>query len=95
MEDAVVDGMEAFVADGLGAVGRIAEGGSDVRLEVSGGVRRDQHALRLRVPADAQRLAESSVAGAVELHVADRPGVDELADRVAMPFPLAMRQGNG
>ena len=91
-KDAVLDRMAGGIAKGFHAERRVSERGDQVAVKVPGGVRRDRHALLFRVVRDAQRFGEAGGARGVELHETDGPGIDEIADRVAMPFALAVRQ---
>ena len=54
VEDAMVNRMVAIVTRGLRAECGIAERRGDVGLDVRGRVRRNQHALFLRMPGDAR-----------------------------------------
>src|SRR5271154_5000300 len=90
----VVDWMATVIADRFGTERGVAERGYQMRVDVQRRMRRNHHATLLRIVRDAQRLGEAGGAGRIKLHEADRAGIDEVADRVAMPFAFAMRQRN-
>src|SRR5262245_66605695 len=92
MKDAMVYRMISVVTRRFGAVGGVAECRGKVRLNVRRRVWRDEHALLPRMTSDAERLAKSSVARAVELHEADGTRIDEVPYRKAVPFAVGMPQ---
>src|SRR6266566_6992167 len=63
------------------------------RSQLGRGVRRDHDRVLLGQRGDAQALGETRGARAVELHVADRAGGNEVAHREAGELALAVREG--
>ena len=73
----------------------IAERRDQMSVQMPHRMRCDQHAFLFGIVRDPQRFGESGMPRGIELHVTDRAGVDEIADGVAVPLPLAVRQRNG
>jgi hypothetical protein len=69
------------------------QGRDEMRVQLGRGVRRDHDRVLLGQRGDAQALGETRSARAVELHVADRAGGDEVAHREAGELALAVREG--
>src|SRR5262245_40718771 len=95
VEDAMVDRVIAIVTRRLRTERGIPECRGDVSLNVRGRVRRNEHAFLLRVTRDAQRLAESGVTRAIELHEADGASVDEVTHGEPVPLALAVCERHG
>src|ERR1700733_9334140 len=90
--DTVMDRMAGGISVRFRPERRIAERRHEMRMNMQRRMRCDHDTLLLRIVRDAQRFGEAGGASRVELHEADRAGVDEVANRVAMPFAFAMRQ---
>ena len=92
--DRVVERMAARIAMQLRGERRVAERRDQMPVQMPHRMRRDQHALLFGIMRDPQQFGEPGMPRGIELHVADRAGVDEIAHRVAVPLPLAVRQRN-
>src|SRR5574338_365820 len=79
------------------AVAAARKGRDEVRMQFGRMMRREPNAVLLGDLRDSQRFGESGVTGGIELHVADRATLDEIAHREAREFALAVceRYRNG
>jgi hypothetical protein len=82
-------------AEGFRGESGVAERGDKVGVQLRCAMRRDHDAFLFGVMGDAERLGETAVAGGVELDVADRARIDEIADGEAVEFTFGVRQWNG
>ena len=96
---AAVNGVVQWVAGRIAMRFRgergVAERRDQMAVQMAHRMRCDQHALLFRKMRDPQRFREPRMPRGIELNIADRAGVDEIADGVAVPLPLPVRQRNG
>src|SRR6266540_508307 len=94
LKQAVGERVAVMPAMRLDAKGAARQCEHEMAMDLRHAVRRDDDAMLLGQRGDAQGLGKAGGARRVELHITDAAGDNEVADREAGQFALAMRQGD-
>src|SRR4030095_11584781 len=92
-QEVVRQGVARRIAVRFHAEAAARQGRDEMRVQLGRGVRGGHDRVLLGQRGDAQTLGKTRSARAVELHIADRAGGDEVAYREAGELALAVREG--